>query len=80
MDIQVQEAQRTPRKINPKITRRHIIIKMLKVKKKDLFIWERKQVGEGVEEEGDREADSQLSAEPDMGLDLKPWGYNLSQN
>ena len=38
-DIQVQEAQRVPNKINPKrATARHIIIKMQKVKDKERIL------------------------------------------
>ena len=39
IDVQVQEAQRVPKKLDPKrTTRRHIIIKMPKVKDKERLI------------------------------------------
>ena len=39
IDIQIQEAQRTPEKINPKShTSRHIIIKLPKVKDKERIL------------------------------------------
>ena len=37
-DIQVQEAQRIPNKMNPNSTSRHIIIKTAKVKDKKSFL------------------------------------------
>ena len=39
IDIQVQEAQRVPKKLDPKrITLRHILIKMTKVKDKERIL------------------------------------------
>ena len=39
MDIQIQKAQKTASKINPKnITSKYIIIKMSKVKKKEIIV------------------------------------------
>ena len=48
LDIQIQEAQRVPKKMNPKrTTPRHIIIKMQKIKDKERILkgaWEKQSV------------------------------------
>ena len=45
IDIQVQEAQRVPNKLDPKrVTPRHVIIKMPKVKEKILIAAREKQI------------------------------------
>ena len=41
LDMQIQEAQRVPNKMDPKSTTRHIIIKMPKVKYKERILKEK---------------------------------------